>query len=104
MAETKPDRLQRLWDESRVMPFPPGFTQREPEGVCMAMVDTMLSGCVVSALTGPLDDWRRGVLLARIEVLGKTLPSIADDEYATKYFALLYESAVLAAELDAART
>ncbi|MFF3518484.1 hypothetical protein [Streptomyces sp. NPDC002573] len=58
MAEAQPDQLARLWDEFRTLRFPPGFYQREPEGECMGMMDTMLAGCVSSSMNGPLDDWR----------------------------------------------
>ncbi|MGI5512972.1 hypothetical protein [Streptomyces sp. CA-106131] len=104
MAEAELDQLARLWDEFRAMRFPPGFYQREPEGECMVMMDSMLAGCVSSALSGPLDDRRRGILQTRIVVLGKILPSIGDDEYAATYFTHLHGMAVLAAELDKARS
>lgn len=104
MAEAKLDQLTRLWDEFRAMRFPPGFYQREPEGECMVMMDSTLAGCIASALDGPLDDRRRDILRARTGVLGKILPSIADDEYAAKYFAHLHGTAVRAAELDRARS
>lgn len=103
MAEAKPDQLARLWDEFRTLRFPPGFYQREPEGECMVMMDTMLAGCVSSAVNGLLDDRRREILQARTAVLGEILPSIGDDEYATKYFTHLHGMAVLAAEVDNAR-
>lgn len=50
-----------------------------------------------------MDGGRREALRTRTALLGKILPSIGDDEYGTKYFTLLYEMAVLAAELDHAR-
>ncbi|MFC7265390.1 hypothetical protein [Streptomyces lutosisoli] len=103
MSEPKSDLLSRLWDEFRIMPFPRGFYRREPDGECMVSMDTSLAGCVSVALEGSLDDGRREVLRTRIAILGKILPSIGDDEYGTKYFTLLYEMAVLAAELDHAR-
>lgn len=59
MAEAGLDQLARLWDEFRTLRFPPGFYQREPAGECMVMMDTMLAGCVSSAVNGPLDDRRR---------------------------------------------
>ncbi|MFF8432298.1 hypothetical protein ACF07Y_45680 [Streptomyces sp. NPDC016566] len=104
MAESKPDQLARLWDEFRTLPFPSGFYQREPDGECMVMMDTMLSGCVSSVMNGPLDDQRRDILRTRTAVLGEILPSIGDDEYATKYFTRLHGMAVLAGELDNARS
>ncbi|MFI2202193.1 hypothetical protein ACH47Z_15750 [Streptomyces sp. NPDC020192] len=103
MAEAIPDQLARLWDEFRALRFPPGFHRREPEGECMVMMDALLAGCVSSAMNGPLDDRRRNILRARTAVLGEILPSIGDDEYATRYFTHLYGTAVLAAELDHAR-
>jgi hypothetical protein len=104
MAEAELDQLALLWDEFRTLRFPPGFYQREPEGECMVMMDTTLAGCVSSAMNGPLDDRRRHILQACTAVLGQILPSIGDDEYATKYFAHLHGMAVLAAELDHARS
>ncbi|MEU2062374.1 hypothetical protein [Streptomyces sp. NPDC013455] len=104
MAEAKVDQLARRWDEFRTLRFPPGFYQREPEGECMVMMDTMLAGCVSSAINGPLDDRYRDVLRERTAVLEEILPSIGDDEYATKYFTHLHGMAVLAAELDKARS
>ncbi|MEV7931156.1 hypothetical protein [Kitasatospora sp. NPDC088779] len=104
MAEAKLDQLARLWDEFRALPFPPGFYQREPEGECMVMMDTALAGCVSSAMDGSLDDRRRDILQARTGVLGGILPSIGDDEYATKYFTHLHEMAALALQLDNARS
>ncbi|MFF4901797.1 hypothetical protein [Streptomyces sp. NPDC001068] len=103
MAEAKPDQLARLWDEFMTLRFPPGFYQREPAGACMVMMDTMLAGCVSSAMDGPLDDRRGEVLHARTAVLEEILPLIGDDEYASTYFTHLHGMAVLAAELDAAR-
>ncbi|MEV7611837.1 hypothetical protein [Streptomyces sp. NPDC089799] len=103
MLETKRDRLARLYAEYEPLPFPPGFTRREPDGHCMAMMDSMLSGCISTAMAGPLDDWRRQVLQVRTPLLGEILPLIGDDAYATKYFTYLYEMAVLAIELDNAR-
>ncbi|MFF4260311.1 hypothetical protein ACFY1L_55220 [Streptomyces sp. NPDC001663] len=104
MAEAGLDQLARLWDEFRTLRFPPGFYQREPEGECMVMMDTMLAGCVSSAMDGPLDDRRRDTLHERTAALEKILPPIGDDEYATKYFTHLHGMAVLAAELDNARS
>jgi hypothetical protein len=104
MAEVKLHQLARLWDEFGAMRFPPGFYQREPEGECMVMMDSMLAGCVSSALSGSLDDRRRGILQTRIVVLGKIVQSIGDDEYATTYFTHLHGMAVLAAELDKDRS
>ncbi|MFI1585621.1 hypothetical protein [Embleya sp. NPDC020630] len=101
--ESKLELLSRLWDEFRSMAFPPGFGVREPEGECMAFTDTLVAGCIHTALNnnGSLDDWRRGVLQNRIEALVKVLPAIADDEYATDYFTCVHRMAVLAAELSA---
>lgn len=104
MAEAGLDQLARLWDEFRTLRFPPGFYQREPAGECMVMMDTMLAGCVSSAMNGPLDDRRRDIPQARTAVLEEILPSVGDDEYATKYFTHLHGTAVLAAELDHARS
>ncbi|CCK32734.1 hypothetical protein BN159_8356 [Streptomyces davaonensis JCM 4913] len=103
MAETKADQLSRLWDEFMALPFPRGFYRREPEGTCMVSLDTALAGCVASAMEGPLDEWRQGVLRKETAVLGNVLPSIGDDAYASKYFALLHEMGVLAAKVDSAR-
>jgi hypothetical protein len=66
----------------------------------MAMMDTTVSGCVASAIEGPLDEWRREVLTARTRILAEVLPIFSDDAYATKYFSHLRAMAVLAAELD----
>lgn len=103
MAETRLDQLSRLYAEYGSWPFPAGFTSREPGGHCMAMMDTMLSGCIASVLEGPLDDWRRDVLTARIPVLVEVLPSISHDAYGTEYFTHLHRMAVIAAEIDHAR-
>ncbi|MCG6500039.1 hypothetical protein MCM47_38530 [Kitasatospora sp. A2-31] len=103
MTETRLAQLSRLWDEFRALGFPSGFYQREPDGQCMVMMDSMLAGCVSSALSGPLNDRRRGILQTRIVVLGQILPSIGDDEYAAKYFAHLHEMVLMAAEIDNAR-
>lgn len=104
MAEARLDQLARLWDEFMTLRFPPGFYRREPEGECMVMMDTILAGCVSSAMDGSLDDRRRDILQARTATLEEILPSIGDDEYATKYFTHLHGMAVLAAELDNARS
>ncbi|HWU09014.1 MAG TPA: hypothetical protein VN520_21965 [Streptomyces sp.] len=104
MAEAELDELARLWDRFRAMRFPPGFHQREPEGECMVMMDSMLAGCVSSALSGPLDDRHQGALRKRTVVLGRILASIGDDEYAATYFSQLHAMAVLAADLDKARS
>ncbi|MEU6347305.1 hypothetical protein ABZ883_40950 [Streptomyces sp. NPDC046977] len=103
MTGIQQDQLSQLWDDFRRLQFPPGFVDREPEGESMALMDTMLAGCVSVALERPLDDWRRDDLHRRITVLRRILPSLADDEYATQYFSHLLEMAVLAAELDNAR-
>jgi len=103
MSEPESDLLSQLWDEFRSMPFPRGFYSREPDGECMVWMDSSLAGCVSVALEGSLDGGRREALRTRSALLGKILPSIGDDEYGTKYFPLLYEMAVLAAELDHAR-
>lgn len=92
MAEAGLDQLTRLWDEFRALRFSPGFYQREPAGECMVMMDTMLAGCVSSAMK------------ARTAVLEEILPSIGDAEYATKHFTHLHGMAVLATELDNARS
>jgi hypothetical protein len=101
--QSKLELLSQLWDEFRTMAFPRGFGIREPEGECMALTDTLVAGCIHTALDnkGSLDDWRRGVLQDRIEALVKVLPAIADDEYATEYFTHMHRMAVLAAELSA---
>ncbi|MEU2394083.1 hypothetical protein [Streptomyces sp. NPDC007369] len=104
MVEAKLDQLARLWEDFRSLPFPRGFYRREPDGTCMVSMDMYLAGCVLSAMNGPLDDWRRDVLLKDAPVLEKILPSIADDDYAAKYFAHLHAMAVLAAEIDTARS
>ncbi|MFJ9566927.1 hypothetical protein ACIRQQ_43710 [Streptomyces fuscichromogenes] len=104
MVEARLDQLARLWDEFRTLRFPPAFYLREPEGTCMVMMDTMLAGCVASVIDGTLDDRRRDVLQARTPALEVILPSIGDDEYASKYFTHLHGMAVLAAELDNARS
>ncbi len=103
MSEPKTAHLSRLWDEFRGMPFPRDFHLREPEGICMVSLDTYLAGCISVALDGPLDDWRREVLLRLTASLGKVLPSLGDDAYGLEYFTHLHEMALLAAELDAAR-
>ncbi|WAZ19279.1 hypothetical protein STRCI_000316 [Streptomyces cinnabarinus] len=103
MAETRLDQLSRLWGEFMELPFPRGFYRREPEGTCMVSLDSALAGCVSSAMEGPLDERRQGVLRDRTAMLGNVLPSIGDDEYASKYFARLHEMGVLAAEVDSAR-
>ncbi|MET9904981.1 hypothetical protein [Streptomyces sp. NPDC006446] len=104
MAEANLDQLAQLWDEFRAMSFPRGFYLRAPEGKCMVTMDSTLAGCISSALDGPLDDRHRDILQGRITVLGTILPSIADDEYATEYFSHLHGTAVLAAEVDRARS
>ncbi|MFC0602914.1 hypothetical protein [Streptomyces palmae] len=103
MAEAHLEQLAQLWNEFRAMRFPSGFYQREPEGECMVMMDSMLAGCISSALDGLLDDGRRDILQARIAVLGTILACVADDEYATRYFTPLRGTAVPAAEVDRAR-
>ncbi|MDX2703360.1 hypothetical protein PV350_10875 [Streptomyces sp. PA03-6a] len=67
------------------------------------MMDTMLAGCVSVVMKRPLDEWRREVLQRRIAVLRRILPPIDDDEYATRYFTHVLQTAVLTAELDDAR-
>ncbi|QKW17907.1 hypothetical protein HUT16_01485 [Kitasatospora sp. NA04385] len=104
MAEANLDQLAQLWGEFRGMPFPPGFYLREPEGECVVMMDSTLAGCIASALDGPLDARHRDILQGRTAKLGTILPSIADDEYATKYFTHLHGTAVLAAEVNRARS
>ncbi|MEU8137800.1 hypothetical protein [Streptodolium elevatio] len=101
--QSKLELLSQLWGEFRKMAFPRGFGIREPEGECMALTDTLVAGCIHTALNnkGSLDGWRRGVLQDRIEALVKVLPALADDEYATEYFTRLHRMAVLAAGLSA---
>lgn len=103
VGEPKLAALSRMWDEFRAMAFPPGVLNMEPEGECMAFTDSMVAGCIDTALSqgGLLDDWRRGVLDGRIAALGKVLPVIADDEYATTYFTHMRKMAELAAEISA---
>lgn len=104
VSEPKLALLSQMWDEFRAMTFPPGFLNVEPEGECMAFTDSMVAGCIHTALSqdGSLDDWRRGVLDGRIAALGKVLPGIAEDEYATAYFThMRRKMAQLAAEISA---
>ncbi|MGW0664858.1 hypothetical protein [Streptodolium elevatio] len=103
MSEPKLAVLSQMWDEFRAMAFPPGFVGWDPAGECMAFTDSMVAGCVHTALSrdGSLDDWRRGVLDDRIAALGKALPVIAEDEYATTYFTHMRKVAELAAEISA---
>lgn len=68
MTEAQVETLSRLHDEYAPLPFPAGFTTRDPGGHGLALVDTLLSGCVHSAIRGPLDARPRNVLAARIPV------------------------------------
>ncbi|MEU8034456.1 hypothetical protein AB0C13_38805, partial [Streptomyces sp. NPDC049099] len=62
MSESEVDLLSRMWEEHMRAPFPPHMRGREIEGEDMVLLDTGIAGCVVSSLSGPLDEKRRKVL------------------------------------------
>ncbi|MGV9523373.1 hypothetical protein ACWDRS_24705 [Streptomyces griseus] len=103
MTDKTQDRLFRSWEAFENLRFPSGFHSREPDGECMVTMDAALGGCISSAMDGKLDDMRHAILHSRIVRLGELLPLIRDDEYASDYFNLLHQIAVLAAELDDAQ-
>ncbi|MEV5162827.1 hypothetical protein [Streptomyces sp. NPDC053728] len=100
MGESLPEKLSRLWEDFRKLPFPADFYSREPAGECMVSMDASLAGCISSAMNGRLDEARHEVLHGRIVRLREILPLIQDDENASSYFTHLYEIAILAAKID----
>ncbi|MEU7513036.1 hypothetical protein AB0B13_13660 [Streptomyces sp. NPDC042898] len=98
MSESKLDLLSRLWDEHMRAPFPPRMRGREIAGEDMVLLDADIAGCVLSSLTGPLDERRHKILLVCLAAVEKVLPSI-DDESATEYYEHLREMAAVAVEL-----
>lgn len=98
MSESKLDLLLRLWEEHMRAPFPPRMRGREIEGEDMVLLDADIAGCILSSLSGPLDERRRKILLVRLAAVEKVLPSI-DDEGVTEYYEHLREMAAVAVEL-----
>ncbi|MFJ9933292.1 hypothetical protein ACIRSJ_09220 [Streptomyces virginiae] len=70
---------------------------REIHGEDMVLLDADIAGCVVSTLSGPLDEKRRKVLLLCLAAVEKVLPSI--DGSASEYYEHLRDMAALAVEL-----
>ncbi|MGW8364678.1 hypothetical protein ACWGK1_29455 [Streptomyces wedmorensis] len=98
MSESKLDLLSRLWEEHMRAPFPPRMRGREIEGEDMVLLDADIAGCILSSLSGPLDERRRKILLVRLAAVEKVLPSI-DDEGVTEHYEHLREMAAVAVEL-----
>ncbi|MGW7097035.1 hypothetical protein [Streptomyces sp. NPDC054874] len=99
MSESEAVLLSRMWEEHMHAPFPPHMRGREIEGEDMVLLDADIAGCVVSSLSGPLDEKRRKILLACLAAVEKVLPSIDDEDCASEYYKHLRDMAVLAAEL-----
>ncbi|WP_424210601.1 hypothetical protein ACN20G_00055 [Streptomyces sp. BI20] len=99
MSGSERERLSRMWEEHVRAPFPPHMRGLEIDGENMVLLDADIAGCVVSTLSGPLEDKRREVLLLCLAAVEKVLPSI-DDDGAFDYYAHLRNMATLAAELD----
>ncbi len=99
MSEWKLDLLSRLWEEHMRAPFPPHMRGREIEGEDMVLLDADIAGCVLSSLSGPLDERRHKILLARLAAVEKVLPSIDDEGGATEYYEHVREMAAVAVEL-----
>ncbi|MFD8478297.1 hypothetical protein [Kitasatospora sp. NPDC059673] len=101
MSDTHPDRLDQLWQDFLVLPFPRSCYRQAPAGEDLVLLDSHLAGCVSSALTGPLDQRRREALRNGIAAVHRVLPALAADAGAREYFTRLRELAVLAAERQA---
>ncbi|MFE7712815.1 hypothetical protein ACFU6I_45430 [Streptomyces sp. NPDC057486] len=99
MSESEVDLLSRMWEEHMRAPFPPHMRGREIEGEDMVLLDADIAGCVVSSLSGPLDEKRRKILLVCLAVVEKVLPSIDDEDGAFEYYKHLRDMAALAVEL-----
>ncbi|MEW2418396.1 hypothetical protein AB0953_32590 [Streptomyces sp. NPDC046866] len=103
MGESELERLSRMWEEHLRAPFPPHMRGREIEGEDMVLLDADIAGCVVSSLSGPLDEKRRKILLVCLAAVEKALRSIDDDDGASEYYKHLRDMAALAVELDNAK-
>ncbi|WP_229853160.1 hypothetical protein [Streptomyces violascens] len=99
MSESKRALLSRLWEEHMRAPFPPHMRGREIEGEDMVLLDAEVAGCVLSSLSGPLDEKRREILLACLAAVEKVLPSIGDEGNATEYYKHLRDMAAAAVGL-----
>lgn len=99
MSESEVALLSRMWEEHMRAPFPPHMRGREIEGEDMVLLDADIAGCVVSSLSGPLDEKRRKILLVCLAAVEKVLPSIDDEDGASEYYKHLRDMAALAVEL-----
>ncbi|WP_266873298.1 hypothetical protein [Streptomyces sp. NBC_01381] len=104
MSESELDLLSRMWEEHMRAPFPPHMRGREIEGEDMVLLDADIAGCVLSSLSGPLDEKRRKSLLICLAAVEKVLPSIDDEDGATEYYKHLRDMAALAVELGNANS
>ncbi|WP_392667353.1 hypothetical protein [Streptomyces sp. LN785] len=93
------DLLSRLWEEHMREPFPPHMRGREIDGEDMVLLDADTAGCVLSSLSGPLDEKRHRILLIRLAAVEKVLPSIEDEDGAIEYYERVREMAAVAVEL-----
>ncbi|KOU26301.1 hypothetical protein F1D59_15575 [Streptomyces sp. INR7] len=99
MSESEAALLSRMWEQHMRAPFPPHMRGREIHGEDMVLLDADIAGCVVSTLSGPLDEKRRKVLLLCLAAIEKVLPSIDDEDGASEYYKHLRDMAALAVEL-----
>ncbi|MER6485872.1 hypothetical protein ABT264_20265 [Streptomyces virginiae] len=99
MSESEVALLSRMWEQHMRAPFPPHMRGREIHGEDMVLLDADIAGCVVSTLSGPLDEKRRKVLLLCLAAVEKVLPSIDDEDSASEYYEHLRNMAALAVEL-----
>ncbi|MEV5082521.1 hypothetical protein AB0K74_28010 [Streptomyces sp. NPDC056159] len=99
MSESELGLLSRLWEEHMRAPFPPHMRGREIEGEDMVLLDAEIAGCVLSSLSGPLDEKRHEILLVCLGAVEKVQPSIDDEGGAIEYYERLREMAALAVKI-----
>ncbi|MFE3560284.1 hypothetical protein ACFXKW_36345 [Streptomyces sp. NPDC059193] len=102
MTEPNLALLSQMWEKYMQAPFPPTMGRRVIEGEDMLLLDTETAGCLVSTLSGRLDERLHAILLDCLEAIEKVLPHIEDEDTdASSYYRQLRDMAALAAETTA---
>lgn len=65
----------------------------------LVVVDANVAGCVFTALSGALDDFRRRILVECIGWLDRVLP-LLEDAYEVEYFGRVRDMAAVLAALE----